>query len=204
MGPTSGPPLVERVLDIFPTRDRSAFVALVAHADIKRYILATQNMKVGDLIRTSGELLRLPIEASEGDAYPIGSLSTGTIVHNVEMTPGMGARYCRAAGSSAVITQRNEQRVIIRLPSKLEISIDERCMVTVGQVSHASKKDEKLSHPVEKRDLGYRPNTGLWHRKDGYCGRKIHPPKPVKIITNERKEKPLTISYTYPNWSLTE
>jgi large subunit ribosomal protein L2 len=59
-GPKSGPPLVERVVDIFKTRDRTAFIALVAHANIKRYILASENMKVGDLIKTSGELTKNP------------------------------------------------------------------------------------------------------------------------------------------------
>lgn len=66
VGPKSGPPLVEKVLSIFQSRDRTAFIALVGHADIKRYILATQNMKVGDLIRTSGEIPRVPVKAFEG------------------------------------------------------------------------------------------------------------------------------------------
>jgi large subunit ribosomal protein L2 len=67
VGPTSGPPLVEKVIQIIRNaRDRTGFIALVAHADIKRYILATENMKVGDLIRTSGEIPRLPVKANEG------------------------------------------------------------------------------------------------------------------------------------------
>lgn len=65
-----------------------------------------------------------------------------------------------------------------------------------------------MSHPVERRDLGFRPRSGLWQRKDGYCGRKIHPPKPIKVInaaSNEpKKEVPKKIKLTYSNWSLTE
>ena len=88
VGPKSGPPLVEKVIDIIKTRDRTAFLALVAHADIKRYILATQNMKVGDLIRTSQEIPNIPVKAYEGDAYPCGALSMMTVVHNIEAIPG--------------------------------------------------------------------------------------------------------------------
>ncbi len=204
VGPKTGPPLVERVIDIIKTKDRTAYLALVAHADVKRYILATQNMKIGDLIRTSGEIPRVPVKPYEGDAYPCGALPILTQVHNIENEPGQGGNYCRAAGSSAQIVNQVDDRVIIRLPSGQEISLDKYCMVTVGQVSRASYKDEKLSHPVDKRDLGYRPSSGLWQRKDGYCGRKIHKPKPVKFIGGFRKEEAQVMPYTYSNWSLTE
>ena len=206
VGPKSGPPLVEKVIDIIKPKDRTAYLALVAHGDVKRYILATENMKVGDLIRTSCEIPRVPVLAYEGDAYPCGALPNSTIVHNIEVVPGEGGRFCKSAGSSAQIVNQIDDRVIIKLPSEQEISIDKHCMVSVGQVSHASKKDEKLSHPVDKRDLGYRPSSGLWHRKDGRHGRKIHPPKPLKVIDKRdtSKQEATKIYYTYNNWSLTE
>lgn len=204
VGPKSGPPLVEKVIDIIKSRDRTAFIALVGHADIKRYILATQNMKIGDLIRTSGEIPRVPVKAYDGDAYPCGALPMATIVHNIEPTPGFGGVFCRAAGSSAQIVNQIGDRVIVKLPSGLELSLDKYCMVTVGQVSHATHKDEKLSHPVDTRDLGYRPRSGLWQRKDGYSGRKIHPPKPIKVSGPLEKEEVKKIKYTFNNWSLTD
>lgn len=208
VGPTSGPALVEKVIDIIDSRDRTSFIALVAHGDSKRYILATQNMKIGDLIRTSGEIPRIPVKANEGDAYPLGALPVGTKIHNVERMPGQGGVYCHAAGSTAEITNQIEERVIVKLPSGLELSLDRSCMATVGQVSHATHKDEKLSHPFEKRDLGFRPRSGLWQRKDGYCGRKIHPPKPIKVVNSDRKlDDDMFIrkkKFTYSNWSLTE
>jgi large subunit ribosomal protein L2 len=78
-------------------------------------------------------------------------------------------------------------------------------MVTVGQVSHATYKDEKMTHAVDMRDLGYRPRSGLWHRKDGYAGRKLHRPKGIKVMGTPEKEDQFTkIKYTFDNWSLTE
>lgn len=161
-------------------------------------------MKVGDLIRTSGEIPRVPVKPFEGDAYPCGALPIGTIVHNIEPLPGYGGLYCRAAGSMAEVINQIEDRVIIKLPSGLELSLDKYCMVTVGQVSRAGYKDEKLTHAVDTRDLGYRPRSGLWQRKDGYCGRKIHLPKPVKVVGPVVKEKDNKINYTFSNWSLTD
>lgn len=60
VGPTEGPPLVERVIKIIKDGCRTAHVALVAHGDTLKYILATENMKAGDLIKTSCHIPRIP------------------------------------------------------------------------------------------------------------------------------------------------
>ena len=142
----------------------------------------------------------------KGDAYPLGALPIGTRIHNVERYPGEGGVYCHAAGSSAEVVNQIEDRVIVKLPSDLTLSLDRQCMATVGQVSHASNQDEKMSHPADKRDLGFRPRSGLWQRKDGYAGRKIHPPKKIKVIGEEpdRKLVAKKVPLTYSNWHLSE
>jgi large subunit ribosomal protein L2 len=59
-GPTEGKPLEEKVLEVIPDRRmRSADLALVAAGEKKRYIVATQNMKAGDVIRSSQVLTSL-------------------------------------------------------------------------------------------------------------------------------------------------
>ena len=45
--------LVEKVDSILYDPNRSARIALVAGGERKRYIIATQNMKAGDIIRSS-------------------------------------------------------------------------------------------------------------------------------------------------------
>lgn len=52
-GPTQGPPLLEKIDKIMYDPNRSARIALVATAEKKRYIVATQNMKAGDIIKSS-------------------------------------------------------------------------------------------------------------------------------------------------------
>ena len=39
---------------------------------------------------------------------------------------------------------------------------------------------------MKHRELGIRPHSGLWHRKDGRFGRKIKPPPPVKVLLPEK------------------
>lgn len=59
-GPKEGPPEVERVIKIIKDGCRTASVALVAKDDKLKYILATQNMKPGDLLRVSSHIPRIP------------------------------------------------------------------------------------------------------------------------------------------------
>ncbi|VVC96979.1 unnamed protein product [Leptidea sinapis] len=117
-GPLDGPPQQEKVIQIMECGCRTAHVALVAVGDKLKYILATQNMKAGDIIRTSRHLPRIPVRANEGDAYVLGALPTGTIVHCIEKEPGQGGLYIHAAGTSGTILRRQNDRIIVQMPSK--------------------------------------------------------------------------------------
>ncbi|CAF3013340.1 unnamed protein product [Rotaria sp. Silwood2] len=125
-GPKIGPPLIERVIRIMNSDCHTAKVALIGHGNTLRYILATENLKVGDLVKTSGEIPKNPVKASEGDAYPVGALPIGTIVNCVEGYPGQGAKYAMNAGTYATIMKRIDDRCILQLPTKHEISILEQ------------------------------------------------------------------------------
>ncbi|XP_050667288.1 39S ribosomal protein L2, mitochondrial isoform X2 [Leptidea sinapis] len=186
-GPLDGPPQQEKVIQIMECGCRTAHVALVAVGDKLKYILATQNMKAGDIIRTSRHLPRIPVRANEGDAYVLGALPTGTIVHCIEKEPGQGGLYIHAAGTSGTILRRQNDRIIVQMPSKRLFSFDEHCMAVVGRLSNEDHGDTPIGSAQRNRWLGNRPRSGLWKRKDGRHGRKIRPPKPVKEIKNPEK-----------------
>ncbi|KAI3384935.1 hypothetical protein SNEBB_000124 [Seison nebaliae] len=197
-GPTSGPPLMERVLKIIRPLIISSSIALVAHGDHQRYILATENLKVNDVICSSGILPRDTIRANECDSWPIAALPIGTIINNIEATPGDGGVYCRSAGTAATYTRRIGDRCIVKLPSKLEISVNEKCIVTVGRLSNTEHNEHKFSGWGEKaRLMGRRPRSGLEQKKTGRFGRMNHPPKPIKMINGiptveeQKKSKPM-------------
>jgi large subunit ribosomal protein L2 len=59
-GPSSGPPLIERVIRIINSDCHTAKVASIGHGNTLRYILATENLKVGDLVKTSNEIPKNP------------------------------------------------------------------------------------------------------------------------------------------------
>lgn len=172
----------EKVLEIMDDGCRTAKVALVGSGDKLRYILATVNMKPGDIIRTSQYIPRAPVLPNEGDAFPLGALPVGTVVNCIEKIPGSGGFFVHAAGGQATILRKVNERVVVKMPSKLEISFDQRCMATVGQISNIEHASIPIGSPNKHRQMGRRPKSGLWQRKTGRFGRKIKPPPPTLVM----------------------
>ncbi|KAF1408214.1 39S ribosomal protein L2, mitochondrial, partial [Spheniscus humboldti] len=163
---------------------RSADIALVAGGNRKRWIIATENMQPGDIIKNSSHIGRMAVSANEGDAYPLGALPVGTLICNLESHPGKGAQYIRAAGTCGVLLRKVNGTAIVQLPSKRHMQVLETCVATVGRVSNVNHNKRVIGKAGRNRWLGKRPHTGLWHRKGGWAGRKIKPLPPMKSYVN--------------------
>ncbi|XP_035179004.1 39S ribosomal protein L2, mitochondrial [Oxyura jamaicensis] len=170
----------EKVVSVRYDPCRSADIALVAGGNRKRWIIATENMQPGDIIRNSSRIGRMAVSANEGDAYPLGALPVGTLICNLESHPGKGAQYIRAAGTCGVLLRKVNGTAIVQLPSKRQMQVLETCVATVGRVSNVDHNKRVIGKAGRNRWLGKRPHTGLWHRKGGWAGRKIRPLPPLK------------------------
>lgn len=177
-----GPPQIEKVIDVIFDGCRTSKVALVAVGDELKYILATENMKAGDLLRTSRVIPRIPVRPNEGDAYPLGALPVGTQIHCVEKYPGMPYHFIHAAGTYGTVIRKFKDFVVVQLPSKREFAFQQNCMATVGRLSNVEHNKEHIGSAQRSRELGNRPRSGLWQRKDGRHGRKIRKTPPMQII----------------------
>nr|XP_034179005.1 39S ribosomal protein L2, mitochondrial [Osmia lignaria] len=175
------PPREDKVLEIFKDGCRTSFVALVGSGRELYYILATQNMKPGDILRTHRAIPENPVRPKEGDAYPLGALPKGTTVCCVEKYPGLGGSLIHAAGAYGTVMKRDgDDRVVIKMPSKKEFSLHETCMATVGRLSNEKHSSIPIGSAQRNRELGNRPRSGLWKRKTGRYGRKLRNLPPVR------------------------
>uniref|UniRef100_K7F8N8 Large ribosomal subunit protein uL2m n=1 Tax=Pelodiscus sinensis TaxID=13735 RepID=K7F8N8_PELSI len=168
----------EKVIQVRYDPCRSADIALVAGGKRKRWIVATENMQPGDLLKTSGHIGRMAVSASEGDAYPLGALPVGTLINNLESHPGKGAQYIRAAGTCGVLLRKVNGTAIVQLPSKRHMQVERGCLC-IGGVPR-----EHTEAAAAKHARGSPPHTGSWHRKGGWAGRKIKPLPPMKSYVN--------------------
>ena len=117
-----------RVESIEYDPNRSSRIALVVYADgERRYHLAPTGAKVGDRwVSGAGAEIR------QGNALPLRSIPTGTVVHNIEMRPGRGGQMCRGAGTGAQLLAREEQYAMLRMPSGEVRRVPADCMATIG------------------------------------------------------------------------
>ncbi len=135
--------------------NRTTYIALLNYADgAKSYILAPQGLEPGDVVE-SGERA----DIRPGNALPLRSIPTGTIVHNVEMTPGQGGRMGRAAGSAIQVAAKEGPMVTLRLPSSEMRLVRGDCRATVGTLSNAEHQNVTIGKAGRKRHKGVRPQT---------------------------------------------
>ena len=143
------------VMSIEYDPNRTARIALVLFEDgIKRYIVAPNGVTVGDTV-ASGE----DVPVTTGNSRPLGTLPTGTLIHNVEVTPGKGGQMVKSAGAVAQVMAHESGYTLIRLPSGEMRRLLSNCLATVGQVSNLDHKNEKLGKAGRNRHRGRRPSV---------------------------------------------
>ncbi|MCR1934514.1 50S ribosomal protein L2 [Clostridium tepidum] len=135
--------------------NRTAFIALVVYADgEKRYIIAPVGLKVGDTIVSGPES-----DIKVGNCLPIKNIPVGTVIHNIELSPGKGAQLVRSAGNSAQLMAKEGDYSQVRLPSGEVRYIRVECRATIGVVSNQTNEIVNIGKAGRKRHMGIRPTV---------------------------------------------
>jgi len=135
--------------------NRSARIALLHYADgAKSYILAPAQLRVGAVVE-SGAAADIKI----GNALPLENIPTGTLVHNVELQPGQGAKMARSAGSGIQLVAKDQGFAVLRLPSGEMRRVPLTCRATVGQVGNVDHQNITGGKAGRSRWRGKRPSV---------------------------------------------
>ena len=135
--------------------NRSARIALLHYSDgEKRYILAPVGIKVGDVL-VSGE----GSDIKPGNALVLSQIPVGTIVHNIELHPGNGGQFCRAAGTYAQLVAKEGKYALLRMPSGEVRNVLATCMATIGQVGNIHHENITIGKAGRARWMGKRPEV---------------------------------------------
>ena len=133
--------------------NRTSRIALLNYVDgEKRYILAPNGLKVGDIIESGDK-----VDINVGNALPIKHIPVGTLLHNVEMKPGKGAQLARSAGTHVKLDGREGKYAILRMPSGEIRKVLQECIATIGEVGNADHSNIFLGKAGRSRHLGVRP-----------------------------------------------
>lgn len=144
-----------KVVSIEYDPNRSARIALVSYADGEyRYILCPEGLRPGDTVLAGRNL---PIRP--GNTMPLSDIPVGVEVHNLQLYPMSNSFLVRSAGTAAQILNREEDAVVVKLPSSEIRRFHLGCLATVGRVSNPEHKDIVVGKAGRSRHRGIRPRV---------------------------------------------
>ncbi len=135
---------------------RNCRICLIKYVDgDRRYVIQPKGLNVGDKIMSADSGL----DIKTGNAMKLMSIPVGTLVHNIEMSPGHGGQIARSAGGYAQIMGRDGKYVSLRLPSGEMRYILGECLATIGTVGNEDFSNIVIGKAGRSRHLGIRPQT---------------------------------------------
>ena len=144
-----------RVATIEYDPNRSAYIALLHYVDgDKRYILAPRRLQIGMTVASGPDA-----DITVGNCLPLRNIPTGTIVHNVELTPGRGGQMGRSAGTEVQVVAKDGGRATLRLPSGEMRTVMVECRASIGGIGNADHQNVDIGKAGRNRHLGKRPQT---------------------------------------------
>jgi len=147
-------PAVVEAIEYDP--NRRARIALLKYQDgQKSYIISPAGLKVGEEVISS----KKRVEMKTGNRMPLERIPLGSIIYNIEITPGKGAQLVRTAGSTAKLMAVEGDYANIRMPSSEVRLIPSKSLATIGQVSNPDARHIRIGKAGRKRHLGIRPTV---------------------------------------------
>lgn len=135
--------------------NRSGFIGLAVYKDgEKRYVLLHNSAKVGDTYIVSEKAPLTP-----GNRTPLGNITVGMFVYNVELKPGGGAKLVRSGGNYAEVLAKEGGYVNLKMPSSEIRKIPADAWASVGEVSNNENRLINIGKAGRSRWLGIRPTV---------------------------------------------
>lgn len=144
------------VLSIEYDPNRQARIALVEYADgEKQYVIAPHELQVGNIIMSSQKR----IEIKAGNRMPLKFIPLGSMIYEIEITPGKGGQLVRTAGSGAKLMAVEGKYANIKMPSGEVRLVLADSSATIGQVSNPDAMHLRIGKAGRMRHMGIRPTV---------------------------------------------
>jgi len=135
--------------------NRTARIALLHYVDgEKRYIIAPDGLKVGDMVVSGPDA-----DIKVGNALPLANIPVGTMIHNIELRKIGGGQLVRSAGTAAQLMAKEGNYAHVRLPSGEVRLIHLDCLATIGQTGNLEHENITVGKAGRIRWLRRRPSV---------------------------------------------
>ncbi|MFA5029671.1 MAG: 50S ribosomal protein L2 [Patescibacteria group bacterium] len=136
--------------------NRNCRIALLYYRDgQKSYIVAPQELKIGDLVVSSQKI----VDFQPGNSMPLELIPPGMFVYNVELVPGKGGQLARSAGNSVYLMGIDNGYAQLKLPSGEVRLVSGKSLATIGSVSNQDFKNIRWGKAGRMRHRGIKPTV---------------------------------------------
>lgn len=129
---------VGTIRDLIQAPGRTSPLAVIDLKGKTDYQIAVEGTKVGQQIAIGTDKI------VAGNITALSRIPEGTLVHNVEGTPGDGGRYAKTAGAFATVISRGET-VMVLMPSGQMKEFNPNCRAVIGVVAGGGRNDKPLA-----------------------------------------------------------
>lgn len=135
--------------------NRNVEIALIQYADGEyRYILGAKGVRIGDKVESGDK-----VEVKPGNATRLKNLPIGTVVHNVELIPGMGGQLGRSAGVGIQLAAKEAGSAHLKMPSGEIRMVPLPSMATIGSLGNEEYKNRMFGKAGRSRWMGIKPTV---------------------------------------------
>ncbi len=134
---------------------RSAFIGLALYRDgARRYVVLPKELGVG-----SSFIVSEHAPLTLGNRLPLGKIPVGTLVYNVELSPGAGAVLARSAGNAAEVVAHDGGYAQLKLPSSEIRKVSDLAWASIGMVGNEEYNLVVIGKAGRSRWMGIRPTV---------------------------------------------
>jgi large subunit ribosomal protein L2 len=134
------------VKDLINCRGHSAPLAVVRYETKEEVLVsAPLGVKVNDKVQTG-----MGAELKVGNVLPLKDIPEGTLINNVEITPGDGGKLVRTSGSFARVVGKVGDKIIIKLPSRKQKKMHLKCRAMIGVTAGGGRTEKPFTKAGNK------------------------------------------------------
>jgi len=126
------------ITDLIQAPGRTSPLAVISYNGKTDYQIAVEGTKVGQVVTIGTK------DIVAGNITTLNKIPEGTLVHNIEGTPGDGGKYAKTAGASATVVSRGE-KVVLLMPSGQMKEFHPTCRAVIGVVAGGGRGDKPLA-----------------------------------------------------------
>lgn len=146
------------IIDLVHSPGHTTPLAIIRFEDSTKYMIpAAEGVHINQVL-TSG--------STAGNILSIEKIPEGTMMFNIEISPGDGGKLVKSGGAYARLVSKEAGKAVIRLPSGQFKTISASCRAIIGVASGGGKK-EKPWVKAGKKFHAMKAKNRLWPKVKG-------------------------------------